>query len=388
MLKKVFLFLVMPLLTMLSFVSCGDEEADDVNTIINGFWVTDDYDPNENELEEYEGAKYVDYAYYFDYPYFYYDVGETSDGDCVMTLIRSTYSIKDGNITLMDLLSGKLNVSGDKFTINGAWGESMALIKHDIPSVWKKAIQTGRYCTISEWYAGKDKPYYGNNEGSEEKAPSSEDNPQQGVTVSGENGGYAYVDLGLPSGTLWATCNVGASKPTEYGDLFAWGETSTKKTFTEENYKFFKIKDDRIEEITKYNTKSKYGTVDNKTVLEPQDDAASVNWGGLWRMPTEEEKEELREGCDWTWTNNYEDSGVAGRIGKSKTNGNTIFLPAAGNANYEDRYDGGSLGCYWCSSLRSEIYACRLRFVSSGFVSTYCRRFWGCSVRAVCPSKK
>lgn len=208
-------------------------------------------------------------------------------------------------------------------------------------------------------------------------------------TVSGNVGGHDYVDLGLPSGTLWATCNVGATKPTEYGDLFAWGETSTKETFTFENYKFFKPKGYDIEEITKYNTKSRYVTVDNKTVLDSQDDAVVVNWCGSWRMPTEEEMQELVDGCEWKWADNYEGSGVAGQIGKSKHNDNTIFFPAAGygvadGREYKDRY-----GRSFSSSLSSgyPFSACSLCFHSGDIRICYEIRSLGCSVRAVYPKK-
>lgn len=214
---------------------------------------------------------------------------------------------------------------------------------------------------------------------------------QQGVTVSGMEGKYTYVELGLS--VMWATYNVGATQPTEYGDLFAWGETTPKETFTWGNYKFYKIKDYEIEEITKYCTKSIYGTVDDKTILDPEDDAASVNWGDSWRMPTEKEMRELRDGCDWERTKDYQGSGVAGQIGKSKLNGNTIFLPAAGFGCDDGRVSEGSLGYYRSSSLYSSNadYACSLHFDRSDpvYVSDdYLNRYHGFSVRAVCPSKK
>ncbi len=210
------------------------------------------------------------------------------------------------------------------------------------------------------------------------------------MTVSSCSENHEYVDLGLPSGTLWATCNVGATKPTEYGDLFAWGEASSKKTFTSENYKFYKIKDDEIEEITKYNTESKFGAIDNKTELETQDDAAAVNWGGSWRMPTLEEMEELVSCCNWEWTDDYEGSGVTGRIGKSKYNGNTIFLPAAGGGEDVGRFGAGSYGFYWSSSLYFSRPYCAygLGFNSGDIDVGYNYRSSGYSVRAVCPSKK
>ena len=161
--------------------------------------------------------------------------------------------------------------------------------------------------------------------------------------VSIENG-HEYVDLGLPSGTKWATCNVGATSPEEYGDYYAWGETEPKTTYSWRTYKYGPY----YGELTKYCTDSDYGKdgfVDNKTVLELADDAARVNWGGQWRMPTDDEWTELRENCTWTWTNlngknGYEVKGA---------NGNSIFLPAAG---YRDGFDS-YYGYYWSSSLRA-----------------------------------
>ncbi|MCQ2319676.1 MAG: hypothetical protein MJZ90_12290 [Bacteroidales bacterium] len=101
---------------------------------------------------------------------------------------------------------------------------------------------------------------------------------------------HEYVDLGLPSGLLWATCNVGADSPEDYGDYFAWGETETKSDYDWDTYKWC---NGSYNTLTKYNTKSSYGTVDNKTTLELSDDAARANWGGSWRMPTEAEFQEL-----------------------------------------------------------------------------------------------
>ena len=95
---------------------------------------------------------------------------------------------------------------------------------------------------------------------------------------------HEYVDLGLPSGTLWATCNIGASIPEDMGDYFAWGETAPKEKYDMDNYKWY---DSSSDKLTKYCTDDKYGTVDNKTELLPEDDAAYVNWGPMWRMPTD-----------------------------------------------------------------------------------------------------
>ncbi|MCQ2315107.1 MAG: DUF1566 domain-containing protein [Bacteroidales bacterium] len=205
-----------------------------------------------------------------------------------------------------------------------------------------------------------------------------------GTDITGTIAGHAYVDLGLPSGLLWATCNVGASKPEDYGDYFAWGETTTKSTYSWDTYKW--CNDGDPHKLTKYNTYSGCGTVDNKTVLDLEDDAAHVNWGGAWRMPTYGEMRELVNNCTSEWTTQ---NGVKGRK-FTGPNGESIFLPAAGY------YDGGSLsyagsyGYYWSSSLDavSPYRACYLYF-SSGLVSVRDKdRHYGQSVRPVCPSQK
>ena len=179
-----------------------------------------------------------------------------------------------------------------------------------------------------------------------EEASSSADN--QGVTVTGRVGDYNYVDLGLPSGTKWATYNVGATKPTEYGDYFAWGETKPKEEYTWETYKWFKGSSNSM---TKYCTNNNDGTVDNKKVLDAEDDAATANWGSAWRMPSAEEIDELIDACNWKWMDNYYATGIAGRLGTSVYNGATIFLPAAGYRFTTDLYSAGYGGGYWSSSL-------------------------------------
>ena len=193
------------------------------------------------------------------------------------------------------------------------------------------------------------------------------------------------VDLGLS--VKWATCNIGATSPTDYGYYFAWGETEAKSTYSWETYKFRTSGNQKNNvKFSKYNTQSSYGTVDNKTVLDPEDDVAHVNLGGKWRMPTDAEWTELREQC--TWTDNYKGMGVAGRIVTSKKTGYTdksIFLPAAGYRNGADLYSAGSLGYYWSSSLYSG-YPRRARDVgfNSGDVDIRSDfRYNGFSVRPV-----
>ena len=193
--------------------------------------------------------------------------------------------------------------------------------------------------------------------------------------------GHEYVDLGLS--VKWATCNVGANKPEEYGDYFAWGETQPKSNYDWSTYKWC---NGSYDTQTKYNTNSSYGTVDNKTTLDLGDDAARANWGGSWRMPTDAELTELREQCTWTWTTQ---NGVYGYKVTSKKSGYTnksIFLPAAGY-RYDSSLDyAGSGGCYWSSSLVTGIPddAWSVHFSSGGVYGVSSSRNCGFSVRPVC----
>ncbi|MDD6781575.1 MAG: hypothetical protein PUD89_01395 [Bacteroidales bacterium] len=189
---------------------------------------------------------------------------------------------------------------------------------------------------------------------------------------------HEWVDLGLS--VKWATCNVGATKPEEYGDYYTWGETTTKSSYSYDNYKW---SNDGCDTFTKYCTSSDYGTVDNKTVLDSEDDAARANWGGAWRMPTDAEWTELRENCTWTWTIK---NGVNGYEVKSGANGNSIFLPAAGSRYGGDLYDAGSYGNYWSSSLGTDNpdFAWYVGFGSDDVGRDYYNRLCGLSVRPVC----
>ena len=228
------------------------------------------------------------------------------------------------------------------------------------------------------------------NKGNEPDDPQGEQTEQNGSTENngGEEtpepadpyNGHAYVDLGLPSGLKWATCNVGANNPEEYGNYYAWGETTPKTEYNWSTYKWCNGSDDTM---TKYCTDSDYGTVDNKTVLDPKDDAASVNMGGSWRMPTKAEQDELRTECTWTWTtlNDVNGYNVEG------PNGNSIFLPAAGYRYSSVLDNAGSSGDYWSSSLStgSSYYAYDLYFHSGDVYWSYYYRYCGQSVRGVCP---
>ena len=191
--------------------------------------------------------------------------------------------------------------------------------------------------------------------------------------------GHDYVDLGLPSGLKWATCNVGASKPEDYGGYYAWGETKEKENYYWNTYKWCNGRDDHM---TKYCTDGYYGNVDNRTVLDPEDDVAHVKWGGSWRMPTTDEQRELLNKCRWEWTRL---NGVNGYKVTSKTNGNSIFLPAAGCRNGTEAYDRGRYGGYWSSSLYSYdgSSACYLYFGYDSRDWYTNGRYGGLSVRPV-----
>ena len=193
---------------------------------------------------------------------------------------------------------------------------------------------------------------------------------------------YEFVDLGLPSGTLWATCNVGASSPEEYGDYFAWGETSGYNDGkTEFSWSTYKYCDGSYTTQNKYCTSSRYGTVDGKTELDKSDDAAYVNWGKGWRMPSYTQQTELRTKCTWSWTTM---NGVKG-YNVTGPSGNSIFLPAAGYRSGSDLYYAGSDGSYWTRTLGPDRSDCAYYlYFYKGYVGwNDGSRYDGQSVRAV-----
>ena len=196
---------------------------------------------------------------------------------------------------------------------------------------------------------------------------------------------YEYVDLGLPSGTLWATCNVGASSPEECGYYFAWGETTTKGTYGWNTYKYYYYNGTtHTTQMMKYCTNIDYGRVDKKKELEPSDDAATANWGSGWQMPSLEQLKELYNSSytTTTWTTM---NGKYGMKITSKSNGNSIFLPAAGYRGGTSLSSAGSYGSYWSRSLNTSgsDSAYGLYFNSSGIRTNYSYRYYGQSVRPV-----
>jgi len=180
-----------------------------------------------------------------------------------------------------------------------------------------------------------------------------------------------YVDLGLPSGLKWAKCNLGASKPSEAGDYYAWGETEPKTDYSWDTYKWG----------TKNNL-TKYTYTDDKTTLDPEDDAATVKLGSPWRMPTSEEAEELQDNCTWTWTTL---DGINGNEVKG-SNGNSIFLPAAGRREDSEHDAVNSWGCYWTGAQRYfDFIGYYLFFDSESHELVDLYRYYGFSVRPVHP---
>ncbi len=193
------------------------------------------------------------------------------------------------------------------------------------------------------------------------------------------------IDLGLS--VRWASCNLGAVSALDFGHYYAWGETNPKERYALPTYMLANKYDDDLEypNLTKYCDNAKDGDngfVDNKTVLEPEDDAATVNWCEKWRMPTDAEWTELRENCTWTWEMQGSHSGY--RV-TSKTNSNSIFLPAAG---YRIRtiFDAVSKsGHYWSSSLMEGhcITAKEFRFTETYMYGSNTYRYGGLSIRPV-----
>jgi hypothetical protein len=185
-------------------------------------------------------------------------------------------------------------------------------------------------------------------------------NSSMAASTIGKIAGHGYVDLGLSSGRKWATCNVGANNPEEYGNYYAWGEVTTKSKYAKENYYYFGI---------------------YSTTLPANSDIASTNWGGGWRMPTKEEFLELKLECDWVWTTQNGKRGYRVR----GPNGNSIFLPAAGCKFFGGLFQIGSYGSYWsCSINTSNSHnAWVLEFDSDFYKTSFNDRSYGQTIRPV-----
>ena len=195
---------------------------------------------------------------------------------------------------------------------------------------------------------------------------------------------HAWVDLGLPSGTLWATCNVGADYPEDYGDYFAWGETEPKDTY---NWSTHIWCNGSSHTMTKYCLQSEYGYngfTDTLTELLPEDDAATANWGSGWQMPSKDQIDELIN-SDYTTTTWTTQNGVNGRKITSNSNGVSVFFSAEGLRNDAGLNSAGIYGHCWSRSL-STIYSVNAEFLyfSSSLINLgRSRRDIGFTVRAV-----
>jgi len=180
---------------------------------------------------------------------------------------------------------------------------------------------------------------------------------------------HEYVDLGLS--VKWTTCNVGVANPWDYGDYFAWGETSPKTNYVWATYAYG----------TSSSNLTKYSNTDNKTVLDMADDAARANWGGSWRMPTQSELNELVNSCTWTWTTQ---NGVSGYSVSRNGYTGSIFLPAASFFDGTFRYASGG---FYCSATRGSGNAGTVRCLNfgNGYRCEYSgSRCFGFTVRPVC----
>lgn len=198
--------------------------------------------------------------------------------------------------------------------------------------------------------------------------------PQEDIGPEYKHVTLEAVDLGLT--VKWASTNLGASRPQEYGDYFIWGNTQDKPSFTLLSDKWYNNKE---------LVYSKYTHKDEKYSLELADDVANTSAGGNWRTPTVKEWTELMDNCDWAWTDNYSGSGVAGRIVTSRKNGQSIFLPAAGYRFGINFYIDRSNGLYWSSEVNPDITknGFLLYFDSNSLYTRGNFRYYGYSVRAV-----
>ena len=197
--------------------------------------------------------------------------------------------------------------------------------------------------------------------------------------ITGTLDGHGYVDLGLS--VKWATCNIGSSHPLSPGLYFAWGEVTAKDSYSWDNYKFALMPDFLMTKYCLQKNVGLDGLVDELSVLQPEDDAATQNWGENWRMPTDGELEELRTLCTWQWV-------VGDNINFYKVtapNGHYILIPACGSIKNKERIMYVLNGCLWTSSLSatSSVKAHELTFYNSGYWEGSVERYYGEQVRAV-----
>lgn len=205
-------------------------------------------------------------------------------------------------------------------------------------------------------------------------------------SVTGSKTGHQWVDLGLPSGLKWATCNIGATMPEECGDYFSWGEIKPKETYDITNYKHGSWRNRNFDDTFygyRYVTKRGYGRVDSKRTLSIADNGATENWGGKWRMPSPVEFKELIDNCDWQWVRCSE---FAGSVFTSNINGAAVFFPAAGFRARSAHRRTGVCGLYWSSEVVANMPKCAICFDLDASERTLgvMGRHMGLPIRPVC----
>ena len=319
--KKIYGILMLAMLALCStaLVSCGDDDEGGSESALLGTWYTSYDTKYSGKCEETLTFK-SDHTFTWDYKYGGYDDGEPETG---------RWTLKDGIV-------GFFYSDGDA----------------DYMFFDGKQL---KYPDIDDWDNDVYRIY------TKKKGSSGSDDGNTGGQ-SGTLDGHDYVDLYLPSGTLWATCNVGATTPEGYGNYYAWGETTTKSTYSSSTYTYSS----------------------NPSELPTSADVAYKNWGSNWRMPSKAQFDELINSSytttEWTTVN-----GVNGRLITSKTNGNSIFLPAAGYRVDTWLDYAGSDGYYWSRTLRTDYPydAWYLDFGSDNVNAYYNDRYRGQSVRPV-----
>ena len=314
--------------------------------------------------ESYEIVFWSDWFYYSnDFRYYGYSVRPVKPSSAWKGI--STFALNKSSLTMMvndtnfDLADGVIaEYDGHSFVPAVQWTTSDPSIAVVYESGEVRALNAGT-CVITAIYEGH--------------------SASCDIIVNEVEPVKEYVDLGLT--VMWATCNVGAAKPEEAGYYYAWGETEQKDEYSWRTYKWCAGKEDTF---TKYNSQKKTGKVDNKTVLDPEDDVAHVKWGGDWQMPIAEYMNELRNYCTWTWTTQ---NGVNGYKIQSRFNDNSIFLPATGYQWSRWLYDRDEYASYW--GLRNYYndcyYADNIMFDSESYTKYYGgNRIYGRNVRPVC----
>ena len=265
--------------------------------------------------------------------YYGYSIRPVSGGDFVEPILATVSTDEVTEITSSSAVCGVKIISDNGFAVSArgvCWSTS------ETPTISDNKISRGGSSdiTLSITNLDPNTTYYVRAFAINAAGTSYGEQKSFTTLTAGPNAnGHEYVDLGLS--VKWATCNVGATSPEEYGNYYAWGETETKDEYTMEN------------SIT-------YNRPMNDISGDVRHDAATVNWGGTWRMPTKEEISSLLNGCVWEWKENGVDgyNGVNGYKGISKKNGNTIFLPASGAYDHGD----GVVGYYWSSTPGDDYY--------------------------------